>query len=297
MNKPLITVVIPTRERSEKLMRLINSLKNDSYKHKEVVVVNNSEKKLLKIPPVKVLENHSNKGLAYARTRGAKEAKGEYILFIDDDNVVEKDTINNLVTSLKSHPEFIAVGPLTYYLEDKKRIWFAGVKMNLLTTKPTFIRSISGFPLLHKNYLQTDNLHNCFMIRKTDGDKVGWFDEKIFMSGTEFDLFQKIKKNRQGVLVTDTRAKDYHDMPTFSSSLLRSLGFDTSLRVYYFQRNRGLLVKKYGNLLQQLSLGVLFYPIFLIVYSLLFMYYNKWDFLRQHVKATRDGYSYLLKGE
>src|SRR5690348_7203948 len=101
MSDPLVTVVIPTRERSEKLLRLITFLKKDSYKSKEIIVVNNSEKKLSHISSVKILENHSNKGLAYARSRGARQAKGEYILFIDDDNVVDTQMIEKLVRSLE----------------------------------------------------------------------------------------------------------------------------------------------------------------------------------------------------
>lgn len=295
MKQPLVSVIIPTKHREENLLRLFTSVLSSTYQQIEIICVNNATKDLsIKKNKVKIINNKSNKGLAYARTKGAEAAKGKYILFIDDDNVIAKDMIKGLLDTLESHPEYVAVGPLTYYLGNKKKIWFAGVKMNLFTTKPTFIRSIDQQILVQDRYILSDNLHNCFMVRKKDGEAVGWFDTAIFMNGTEFDLFQKIKQKRVGLVVTDTKAKDYHDVPDFSTSLLRSMGFENALRVYYFQRNRGLLVGRYGRLLDKLSLGLVFYPLFLIVYSILFIVHQKWDFLRVHIKATGDGYRFLL---
>lgn len=297
MKQPLVSIVIPTKDREENLYRLLISLQNSTYKNQEIIIINNSIKDLQdKKHKVKIINNKGNKGLAYARTRGAKEAKGKYILFIDDDNVVTEEMVVNLVETLEKHPAHIAVGPLTYYLGNKKKIWFVSVKMNLFTTKPTFIRSLEDLTLRDTRYVISENLHNCFMLRKVDGDRVGWFDRAIFMNGTEYDLFQKIKKIRKGILVTDTKARDYHNVPDFSTSLLRSMGFENELRVYYFQRNRGLLVGRYGTFLDKIALLVIFYPLFLIAYSILFILFKKWRFLWVHINATYDGYKKLLRG-
>ena len=295
MTRKLISIVIPTCNREQQLSSLLTSIGRSTYKNYEIIVVNNGNK--IQKPPtnIKIIQNTSNKGLAYARKKGAENAKGEYILFIDDDNVLETNTLSHLVETLENNKNFLAVGPVTYYKGNKNKIWFVSVKMNLFTTKPTFTRTLENQSLIKKRYIVTDNLHNCFMIRKADGEGVGWFDKEIFMNGTEFDLFMKLKNNYpEKLLVTDIKAKDYHDVPTFQSSFLRSLGFDTNLRVYYFQRNRGLLVKRYGTIFDKLSLFFIFYPIFFMIYSVLFVLYRKWDFLKSHIKATKDGYSYLL---
>ncbi len=292
----MISIVIPTKDRKEKLSRLLTSIQKSTYRNFEIIVVNNGQRLSLEgLKNITLIENNSNKGVAYARKKGAELAKGKYILFIDDDNIVTKNLLQNLIESLDRHEEFIAVGPLTYYAGDKKKIWFASVKMNLFTTKPSFTRSLEGQKLIEDRYLLSGSLHNCFMVRKDDGDAVGWFDEEMFMNGTEFDLFQKIRKLRKGLLVTDIKAIDYHDIPNFSSSLIRSLGFDNEKRVYYFQRNRGFLVKRYGTSIDKISLFLFFYPFYLIFYGLLFLITGRFDFLITHIKATIKGYHYLLR--
>ena len=295
MNKKLVSIIIPTRNREEQLNALLESIRKSTYTKYEILIVNNGSTLKHHHRDVKIIQNTSNKGLAYARKIGAENAKGEYILFIDDDNMLDPYTIAYMVETLDRETNFLAVGPITYYKENKNKIWFVSVKMNLLTTRPTFTRTLENQSLIKKRYLVTDNLHNCFMMRNEDEKKIGWFDKDIFMNGTEFDLFMRLKKiYPRKILVTDIQAKDYHDVPTFQSSFLRSLGFDTNLRVYYFQRNRGLLVKKYGTFLDKLSLFFIFYPLFFMIYGVLFVFYRKWDFLKSHIKATWDGYSYLL---
>lgn len=296
--KPKVSIVIPTRNRQNQLHRLLASVSESSYKDYEIIIVNDGAD-TLSLPNskhIRILDNNSNKGLAFSRTRGAQEAKGEYVLFIDDDNVIDRNMLRILVSALTGHNMLLAVGPATYYLSNKNKIWFLGSKMNLLTSMPIFKRQYQKEELIEGNLLVTENLHNCFMVRKKQGDKVGWFDPFVFMNGTEFDLFQRIKRQYPTmILATVIDAGCFHDVPEFHKDLLRSMGFENKRRVYYFQRNRALHVGRYGSLLDKLSLLVVFYPLFLIVYSFLFLYYRRGDFFLAHIRATFDGYKILLR--
>ena len=291
----MISIVIPTKDRKKQLLRLINSIEKSRYRNMEIIVVNNGGKLTVKNNRIRLIQNISNQGLAFARKIGAEHAKGKYILFVDDDNIITENLLQNLVESLEQHKEFTAVGPLTYFAQDKKKIWFASVKMNLFTTKPSFTRVIKEQKLIEDRYLDSDSLHNCFMMRKEDGDLVGWFDEEVFLNGTEFDLFKRIEKIRKGLLVTDIKAIDYHDVPTFSSSFIRSLGFDNEKRVFCFQRNRGLLVCRYGSKIDKISLFLIFYPFYLIFYGILFLLFRRFKFFIVHIQATIRGYQYLMQ--
>ncbi|MBI5045162.1 MAG: glycosyltransferase family 2 protein [Candidatus Levybacteria bacterium] len=296
--EPKISIVIPTKNRQDHLKRLLASVQKSAYKNYEIIIVNDGDEisPFSKSSHIHVLQNNSNQGLAFSRTRGAKKAKGEYVLFIDDDNVVDKNMLEMLANSLTSNSTLFAVGPATYYFSNKNKIWFLGSSINLRTSIPIFKRKYERRELQKGNLLQTENLHNCFMVYKKYGDEVGWFDPFVFMNGTEFDLFQRIKKKHPTkYLATVINAKCYHDVPEFHKDLLRSMGFDNKERVYYFQRNRGLHVGRYGRMLDKLSLLIVFYPLFLIVYSLLFLYYRRGDFFLAHSRATFDGYKILLK--
>lgn len=296
--KPKVSIVIPTRNRQEKLNRLLASISQSTYIDYEIIIVNDGAD-TLSLPNskhIRILDNNSNKGLAFSRTRGAQDAKGEYVLFIDDDNVIDRDMLRILVSVLTDHSTLIAVGPATYYLSNKNKIWFLGSKMNLLTSMPAFKRQYQKEELIEGDLFVTENLHNCFMVRKKQGDEVGWFDPFVFMNGTEFDLFQRIKRQYPSmVLATVIDATCFHDVPEFQKDFLRSMGFENKRRVYYFQRNRGLHVGRYGRLIDKLSLLVVFYPLFLVVYSFLFLYYRRGDFFLTHIRATFDGYKILLR--
>lgn len=295
--KRLVSVIIPTKNRPKQLKRLIDSVKKSEGVSLEIIVINDGGSELSVLDQgITLLHNEKNKGLAYSRTLGAKKSHGKYILFIDDDNIVDPQMISILVESLESHPELVAVGPITFYASNKNKIWFVGSKLNLSTSMPTFYRSYTRDQLIDNELFVTENLHNCFMVREELGREVDWFDEEVFMNGTEFDLFQRIKRRHPDKrLATNVKVYCYHDVPEYSKDFLRSMGFDNERRVYYFQRNRGLHVSRNGTFYQKLSLFFIFYPLFFLGYSLLFLVKGKPSFVIQHLRATVAGYGYLMR--
>jgi len=191
----------------------------------------------------------------------------------------------------------IAVGPITYYLSNPQKIWFIGSKINLTTSKSFFYQKPPREKIISHNLFAVENLHNCFMVKKEIGEKVSWFDEKMIISGTEIDMFLRIKKiNPDYFLAINLDARCYHDILTPKENLIRNLGFNRPKRAYFFQRNRAILISKHGNLLQKLLFGLLFYPFFLLAYGLLFIIKKRFDLLYNHLKATGVGYYYLFKG-
>ncbi len=277
--KPLISIVIVTRNRKKALNRLKSTIKNSTATNFETIIVDNSL---------------HNRGNAVARNIGAHKAKGKYILFIDDDNVIDKEMVSRLARDLALYPHLAAVGPLTYYFEGKNTLWFLTAYRRLSTSMTIFESNVKPNSIIEKHLYPTSILHNCFMVRKSIGDKVGWFDEKLYMVGFEFDLFERIKKCFPlSTFATDLEAICYHDTPTLSIRNLRSLGFSTPKRVYYFQRNRGVYTGRYGTITDKTILSFIFYPIFFIIYSFLFIVKLRFDFLWAHTKGTIIGEYYV----
>jgi GT2 family glycosyltransferase len=298
--KPIVSIVIPTRNRQKELERLLGSVKNSAYKNYEIIVVNDSADGIfLKLfPGVRVINNGANMGLAFSRTEGANLSKGRYILFIDDDNVVDTEMIGLLVKSLENSAKLMAVGPITYYLQEPKKISFLGVNINLATSKATFFKTNSDSELLDKDLLLTGNLHNCFMIKRDLGKEFGWFDKNLFMSGTEFDMFMRIKQQHPNLaLATNLKAKCYHN--TLELSYKKAKNFSANYasrerRLYYTQRNRGVLTGRYGSLVDKLLLGIIFYPLFTLFYLCIFILGRNLRFVPSHLKGVVDGYFCLI---
>lgn len=114
MNK-LVTVIIPTYKRAHALPKAIESVKNQSYKEWEIIIVDDNdplsdERKLTtKVmaeyngnQQIKYICHSENQGACQARNTGLKEAKGDYIAFLDDDDLWIETKLDKQVSALNS---------------------------------------------------------------------------------------------------------------------------------------------------------------------------------------------------
>ncbi|RLE89226.1 MAG: glycosyltransferase family 2 protein [Thermoprotei archaeon] len=307
MNEPLVSIVIPTHDRKEKLERLIRSILESNYPKDRlgIIVVDDAStdgtyeciNRLF--PQVKVICNEEEKLVAESRNIGIRASKGKYIFIIDDDNVVDKNTIKELVEFMEKHPEVGVVGPIMYFLRDPKRIWCAGVKRNYWTTITKFI----GFNTVDDGSLkepyESEDLPNAFMVRREVFEKVGLFNSRLFpIHYEEADFCQRVRKAGYKVMVVPT-AKVWHDTPLPES---RETTYLSSLvRIYYTSRNRVIFHKLYSKNTIQKIISVVFAISIIILYyvprAILLKSNNKWMVLTALLKGLIDGIKFrLVKG-
>lgn len=122
--KPLISVVIPTYNRPHLLVRAVQSVIDQNYSNVEIIVVDDASDKDMKpeleqYPQVKLLENSENKGPCYSRNKGLKEAKGLYINFLDDDDILLPGKLERQVACFEVS-EDEKLGMVTCHLEDRR---------------------------------------------------------------------------------------------------------------------------------------------------------------------------------
>lgn len=90
--QPLVSVVVPTYKRPKKLNRAIKSVIKQTYENLEIIVVNDAPttniENIINFQDNRIIPiNHEkNKGAPAARNTGIKEAKGEFIALLDDDD-------------------------------------------------------------------------------------------------------------------------------------------------------------------------------------------------------------------
>lgn len=102
---PLVSIIVPVYNREKIIKTCIASLQNQSYKHFEIIIVNDGSKdhtldvctKLCAEDQRIRLINKVNGGVSSARNQGIREACGEYIMFLDSDDFYEKDTVEKMV--------------------------------------------------------------------------------------------------------------------------------------------------------------------------------------------------------
>lgn len=98
----MISIIIPTYKREEKLnksLKKIISLDSGIFKY-EIIVINDAEEKIKIINDkrIKLIEHLKNKGGQFARKTGLKQAKFQWILFLDDDDEICSNFFNIIST-------------------------------------------------------------------------------------------------------------------------------------------------------------------------------------------------------
>lgn len=113
----LVSVIIPTYQRSEYLIRAVRSVLEQTYPRVEAVVVDDNGmdsvyagevKKLLEDafgedPRISYVQKERNQGGAIARNEGARYASGEYLCFLDDDDIFLPQKIEHQLHFMLAH--------------------------------------------------------------------------------------------------------------------------------------------------------------------------------------------------
>jgi glycosyltransferase involved in cell wall biosynthesis len=108
----LISVIIPTFNRSAVLLRAIESVLNQTYNNFELIIVDDGstdETELLLSPYIKSGQLHyykkTNGGVASARNYGVKQSSGAWIAFLDSDDEWLPEKLSEQIKYLSQHPE------------------------------------------------------------------------------------------------------------------------------------------------------------------------------------------------
>lgn len=107
---PKFSIIVPVYNVEAYIEKCLNSIKEQTEKDYEVIIVNDGTKdksmEIVKKYPYKIV-NQKNQGLSAARNRGVLEATGEYLLFLDSDDYLEKDCLKEIKKSLKNNPDLV----------------------------------------------------------------------------------------------------------------------------------------------------------------------------------------------
>lgn len=112
MSPPTVTVVIPTRNRPEMLIRALRSVGAQTYRGFETLVVDDGSAPPLDaapfpfdLPRLRVLRHEIPRGAAAARNRGIAEARGRFVAFLDDDDEWLPEKLAKQVGKMEGAPD------------------------------------------------------------------------------------------------------------------------------------------------------------------------------------------------
>ena len=123
-----ISVIIPVYNVEKYLARCLNSIIKNTYKNIEIILVNDGSKDKSqeiidkyknKYGNIIKAKEQENKGPAEARNVGIEMASGEYLMFIDSDDFIKEDYIENYVKTLKEADYDLVAGGYHKWIDGK----------------------------------------------------------------------------------------------------------------------------------------------------------------------------------
>lgn len=192
-----LSIIIPTFNNQKMLGKCLEkvdeSLKALKYES-EIIVEKNSPKK--------------NLGFAGACNQGAEKAKGEYLLFLNDDCFLEKDTIVKMLDFLEKNKQLVATQPIISKF--KTNIKEVGYVVDLKKGKARLITEKHSWESSKVNIFKQGWVYGlsgtCLMIRRKIFQEMQGFDTNFHSYLEDVDLFIRLAK------------KNYHYSPTLKAS-------------------------------------------------------------------------------
>lgn len=203
--EPLVSVIIPYHNDFEYLKEALSSVLGSTYTQIEIFIIDDFSKVPLKYEdlainekkfPISIIRNSSNRGPGYSRNVGVKKCSGEFVAFLDADDIWLPGITEKQVKVFLDNPETVWVYTDGYYLVDNVRhrrpnSYFQGLKDGQLPSGP----DVNEFHLRGNNYM----LFSGNMYRKSTLLKTGLFNEDLAVS-EDWDFFVRMAEQfRDGV--------------------------------------------------------------------------------------------------
>ncbi|HDR6271283.1 TPA: glycosyltransferase [Bacillus cereus] len=184
----LTSIVILTHNQLKYTKECIDSIREyTDQKEYELIVVDNASTdgtvQWLQQQDILLIENAENKGFPKGCNQGIRKAKGENILLLNNDVVVTKNWLKNLLTCLYADKDTAAVGPVT-----NSASYYSAI--------PTFYTNIQEMQEFASGFNQSDSekweermklIGFCMLIKKTVLNDIGLLDERFTPGNYEDD--------------------------------------------------------------------------------------------------------------
>ena len=158
-------------------------------------------------PDVKLIVNKRNLGFSAGNNKGVAQTRGEYLLFLNPDTIVPKETLKRMVDFMKTNPGMgaatcrvdLANGQLDEACHRGfPTPWRAFCHFSGLEKLFSNSRFFAGYTL---GFLPLDKVHEIdsgtgafLLVRRKAGEAVNWWDEDYFWYGEDLDFCYKLKE-------------------------------------------------------------------------------------------------------
>lgn len=288
---PLVSIVVPTYNLKSVFFECLQSIVNQDYPNMEIIAVDNastdatSEMVKKKFPQVKLIINSINLGSTGGMNTGLKIATGQFIWFIDHDNILNSNMLSEMIKLAVTNQNIGIVVPKIYYWEKKDTIWAAGTSVGEITG--------INYSREGKDIGQYDKVEDVdiapanFIVRKDVIDKIGFYDDIYFVCYEDSDFCARVKKSGYRIVYTP-RATCYHKFVLLNRLASKKRWLSRS---YYAARNKIIFMRKNSR---YFFIFVLLYPAWFLLYTYQAIRYLQFSALKNFYKGIFDGFKWAI---
>lgn len=249
MFTPLVSIIILNHNGKRFLENCLPSVLQTKYDNFEVIVVDNASidgsLELLKFfsshHRIQVIENKVNTGYAGGNNKGISLARGDYVVFLNNDTVVESEWLLELVKTMESDISIGAAQSKLLLLDSPGYLDCAGNFLNLYGD--TFARGLGEEDV---DKYKSGDIFSCkgasMIVRRCVLDEIGIFDSDYFAYYEDTDLCWRMQLAGYNIVFVPSSVvhhKGSGSIPTVGPS-------SVFFRIYLMKRNRiALLLKNY----------------------------------------------------
>lgn len=246
--EPLVSIITLNYNQTKITCEFLESTRKLTYKNYEILVCDMASDVdpapfILSgnYPNTRLLVSKQNLGFAGGNNWGMRQAKGRFILIVNNDTEVTPALINHLLKPFYDMPDVGAVSPKIKFFTHPSVIQYAGFNpVNPFTGRTSTVGEMEEDRGQHDLSGPTHAAHGCaMMIKKEVIEKVGMFPEAFFLYYEEWDLSTRILKAGYKIWYASS-AVIYHKQSM-------TVGSKNPLKTYYLTRNRILYMRRNVN--------------------------------------------------
>ncbi|RZS75103.1 glycosyltransferase involved in cell wall biosynthesis [Pseudobacter ginsenosidimutans] len=178
-SQPVVSIITAFYNTGEIFLETLYSILHQTYSNFEWLIINDCSTNSISLqllndaaqsdPRIRVINNTANIGLALTRNHGVQHAKGNYLFFIDSDDMVEFSYLEKCLLCLELNPHFSFVSSHTIGFDAKEYVWAHGY-------------------LQPERFLADNYAVNCYVCRRSVFDQIQYENIKGGMEDWDFWL-------------------------------------------------------------------------------------------------------------
>jgi len=278
MKESLISIIILNYNAGDLLIECVDSVLKSNFKNFEIIVVDNvskdnSHKKCKeKFHEINLIENHENLGYCEGNNVGIKNAKGEFLIILNPDTIVDSNWINELIQAYEKFGEGF-YQPKILATTDHKILLSTGNETNIFGFGYSRSKGITDVGQFNENEIVGCASGTCLFASAKIFKKIGMFDSFLFAYHDDLEICWR--GLLQGI-------KSYYVAKSIIYHPIEGYSFKWSkLKFYLLERNRKYCILTHYSRKTLLKM----IPALILVDLAVYVFYIKKRMTLQKIKA------------